>query len=130
MGKATEVQTFLSGVEGEQRRAEAVELCDLMQEVAGAPPVMWAKGIVGFGSRLIAYADGSEREWMAIGFSPRKQHLVLYVLDGVPQAEELLERLGPHKTGKECLYIRRLDAVDRGVLREILRASIAARAGS
>jgi hypothetical protein len=123
----SEAKAFLESVPDAGRRADALELSGLMEEVSGEPPVIWASGIVGYGTRSIRYADGSERDWMAIGFAPRKQHLVLYVLDGVPGIEPLLERLGPHKTGKGCLYLKRLDAVDRDVLRELLQASMAAR---
>ena len=74
--------------------------------------------MVGFGSYSYTYANGRSGEWFAIGFAPRKQALTLYLIDGFGDYEELLARLGPHKTGKSCLHVKRLDEVDEGVLRE------------
>ena len=94
-----------------------------MAEETGEPPRMWGASIVGFGSYHYAYASGREGDWMALGFSPRKANLTLYLMDGFGGYGELLDRLGKHSTGKSCLYIKRLSDVDVDVLREMVRRS-------
>jgi hypothetical protein len=59
------------------------------------------------------------------GFSPRKQNLTLYIMDGFEHYDELLAKLGKHSTGKSCLYIKRLSDVDADVLRQLVEASVA-----
>jgi hypothetical protein len=111
---------FLAGVADPQRRADAQAVCDLMAEVTGAQPEMWGGSIVGFGSYHYRYATGREGDWPAVGLSPRKQSLTVYIADGFDSHDELLSRLGPHSTGKSCLYIKRLSDVDQGVLRDLV----------
>ncbi|HLT11212.1 MAG TPA: DUF1801 domain-containing protein [Micromonosporaceae bacterium] len=116
------VADFLASVPDEQRRADATAVCDLMREVTGAEPEMWGTSIVGFGSYRYRYATGREGDWPAIGLSPRKQNLTIYISEGFDTYGELLGRLGKHTTGKSCLYIRRLSDVDLDVLRELVAA--------
>jgi len=111
---------FLQTVPDEKRRADAIEACELISAVTGAAPVMWGDSIVGFGTYHYRYASGREGDWPAIGLSPRKTALVLYVSTGFDGAENVLSRLGPHKTGKACLYLKRLSDVDPDVLRELV----------
>jgi hypothetical protein len=101
---------------------------DLMREATGADPVMWGTSIVGFGRYRYRYNSGREGEWPIIGFSPRKNDLTLYLMDGFAGRDELLERLGKHKTGKSCLYLKRLSQVDLAVLRELIFQSVRAMA--
>ena len=96
-----------------------------MTELAGEPPALWGTSMVGFGSYSYTYASGRSGEWFAVGFAPRKQALTLYLMDGFGDYEELLARLGPHKTGKSCLHVKRLDDVDEAVLRELIARSLA-----
>jgi Domain of unknown function (DU1801) len=124
-----DVAEFLAAIPDEQRRADSEAICRLIAEETGEPPRMWGKGIVGFGSYRMTYADGREADWMALGFAPRKQNLVLYLMDGFDGYQELLARLGKHSTGKACLYVKRLADVDPDVLRELVASSYAARAG-
>jgi hypothetical protein len=84
---------------------------------------MWGKSIVGFGSHHYQYASGREGDWFVMGFSPRKQDLTLYLMSGVERHRELLGRLGKHKTGVGCLYLKTLDDVDLPTLRRLLRES-------
>jgi hypothetical protein len=114
------VAQFLVGVPDPQRRADAQAVCELMAEVTGARPEMWGSSIVGFGSYHYRYASGREGEWPAVGLSPRRQSLTIYVPEGFDSYDELLSRLGPHSTGKSCLYIKRLSDVDREVLRDLV----------
>jgi hypothetical protein len=96
-----------------------------MEEISGEPAVMWGPSIIGFGSYHYRYETGHEGDTPAIGFSPRKANLVLYVLGGYDGQEDLLARLGKHKTGKSCLYLNRLSDVDESALREMLQRSFA-----
>jgi hypothetical protein len=114
---------FVEGVADERRRAEARRLVELMGEETGQPAVLWGQSIIGFGSRHYRYESGREGDVPAIGFSPRKAQTVLYLTGGVEAYQDLLARLGPHTTGKGCLYLKRLDTVDDTVLREIVGRS-------
>lgn len=114
------VADFLASVADPSRRADAQAVCALMTEVTGAEPAMWGSGIVGFGSYHFRYASGREGDWPAVGLSPRKQALTIYLSEGFDAYDELLGRLGPHSTGKACLYIKRLSDVDEQVLRSLV----------
>lgn len=115
------VEEFLAGVTEARRREDAQAACALIAEVTGEQPKMWGGSIVGFGSYHYKYASGQEGDWPAVGFSPRKQALTIYILEGFEAREALLARLGPHSTGRACLYIKRLSDVDSSVLRELVR---------
>ncbi len=118
------VKDFLARVADEKRRKDCQVVAKLMSEVTGAKPEMWSTSIVGFGRYRYKYASGREGEWMLTGFSPRKTNLTLYLMGGLQRAPELLEHLGKHKTGKGCLYIKRLEDVDLTVLRELVEKSV------
>lgn len=109
---------FLEAVEPPVRRADGLAMRTLMERVSGAPAEMWGGAIVGFGR----YRSPTG-EWPRIAFSPRKAELVLYVLHGEDWQPELRARLGPHRTGKSCLYIKSLAKIDVAVLEELVRAS-------
>lgn len=115
------VAEFLGTVPDRQRQEDAEEVCELMREVTGLEPAMWGTSIVGFGEYRYRYASGREGDWPAVGLSPRKQALTLYISDGYDQYAELMARLGPHTTGKSCLYIKRLSDIDRDVLRALIK---------
>ncbi len=117
---AASVEEFLNGVSDETRRADAFRVLEMFERVTGEKPVMWGPAIVGFGSVPVRYADGRELDWMMTGFSPRKQNMTLYVVNGSPKQAGLLGKLGPHSTGKCCLYIKRLADVDERVLEKIV----------
>ena len=121
-----DVEAFLGGVEDDRRRSDAEEVLDLMREVSGHEPRLWGPAMVGFGRQPYRTADGKEREWFAIGLSPRKAALTLYGLTYDGSNDDLLGRLGPHSTGKGCLYVKRLEDVDRDVLTELVRRSFEA----
>ena len=104
------------------RPADASALCALMGEVTGHAATMWGPSIVGFGRRTYDLAGGKQGEMCAMGFSPRKSALVLY-LRHPADWDERLKRLGKHSTGKGCLYINKLADVDEGVLKDLLNAS-------
>jgi len=116
------VEDFLAAVEPARRREDALAVCALMREITGETPVLWGPSIVGFGRYTYVNSTRKPAEWPRMGFSPRKAALTLY-LASTPETEAMLERLGPHTTSVACLYIKRLDQVDMGVLRELCVAS-------
>jgi hypothetical protein len=116
------VEEFLAAVEHPRRRADGFELLDMMRHITSQEAVMWGPTIVGFGTYHYKYGSGREGDAAAVGFSPRKANLVLYGLTDGPDAAELLSRLGKHKTGAGCLYVNKLDDVDKGVLAELIGA--------
>ena len=118
------VTEFLNGVPDEKKRQDSFAILELMTEVTGAEPRMWGESIVGFGSYHYRYASGREGDWFVTGFSPRKQNLTLYIMAGFDNYEQLLQNLGKHKTGKSCLYIKRLEDVDLDTLRELVSQSV------
>jgi hypothetical protein len=125
------VTEFLDQVPDERRRADAHRLCALMQEITGEPPEMWGTTIVGFGSYHYRYASGHEGDSALASFSPRSQYLVIYLVGEFEERHRsVLARLGPHKTGKGCLYLKRLDDVDTGVLRELIDRSVRVHKGA
>jgi Domain of unknown function (DU1801) len=115
--------TFIDKVENEQRRKDGHELVSLMKKVTGKPAKMWGPSIVGFDQYHYKYASGHEGDMPITGFSPRKQSLVLYLGPGL-EDKKLMSRLGKHKMGKGCLYINKLDDVDRDVLFELVTKSV------
>ncbi|MEU6786812.1 DUF1801 domain-containing protein [Nonomuraea angiospora] len=119
------VDDFLAAVSDERRRADAVRLGAILCEVTGEPAVMWGPSIVGFGSYRYTYASGRTGDWPLVGFSPRKQHLVVYLVGGFEERHaSVLARLGPHRTGRGCLYLKRLDDVDESALRELVDRTV------
>ena len=119
------VEAFIDAVDHPRRREDARTLLELMQRVTGEEPVMWGPSIVGYGSYHYRYASGQEADWPITGFSPRKQNLSIYIMTGFEESDELLTRLGKHKTGKSCLYVNKLADVDLDVLEKLVRASVA-----
>lgn len=121
-----DVDTFLDSVDDEGRRRDAIAVKEMMEQVTGEKPAMWGPSIVGYSTYVYRpKSGGAEREWFKVGFSPRKQALTLYVTEGFTGYQELLSNLGPHSTGKSCLYIKDLEKVDRGVLKELITESLA-----
>jgi hypothetical protein len=121
-----DVEAFLERVEDPARRAECREVLALMREVTGEEPRMWGDAIVGFGRYRYRYDSGREGEWFLTGFSPRKKELTLYILPGLDGFEGITSRLGRFRTGRSCLYLKRLEEVDGEVLRELLQAGVSA----
>jgi hypothetical protein len=119
------VEAFLDTVEDPGRRADCTALVRLMREVTGQEPRMWGASMVGFGSYHYRYESGREGDFFLAGFSPRKRDLSVYVMAGLERFPELLARLGKHRTGKSCLYLKRLGDVDPDVLRTLIRESVA-----
>ena len=115
---------FLNGIEPEEKRRDGFTLLEMMERITGEKAVMWGTSIVGFGMyHYKSERSRQEGDWPLIGFSPRKQSLSLYVLAGSPDTEELLGKLGKHKAGVGCLYVKRLSDVDKTVLATLIESS-------
>lgn len=123
-----DVDAFLDAIADPQRRDDCRRVRALMEEATGAPAEMWGPSIVGFGRYHYRYESGREGDWMVTGFSPRKNDLTLYIMPGFERYEALMAKLGKHKTGKSCLYLKRLADVDMRVLEQLVRESVAAMA--
>jgi len=121
---SADVTAFLARL-GAAERADAETLCAIMGRVTGEAPAMWGASIVGFGRYHYRYESGREGESALTGFSPRARELVLYLMADAAEQEGLLKRLGKHKAGKGCLYLKSLEGVDLGVLEELVAASVA-----
>ncbi|HEU0291830.1 MAG TPA: DUF1801 domain-containing protein [Anaerolineales bacterium] len=121
---AASVEGFLNTVTDEQKREDCFELLRLMQQVTKEAPKMWGSSIVGFGSYHYKGASGREGDWLLTGFSPRKQNLTLYIMGGFDLHKDLLKKLGKYKTSVGCLYIKKLDDVDKKVLKELVAESV------
>ena len=115
-----EVDQFLAGVADEQRYTDCLNVLELMRNVTGEPAAMWGKAIVGFGS-FHYRGKTSEGDWFPVGFSPRKQNLVLYLHCVLEEQTALLEKLGKHKIGKSCLYLNNLDDVHIPTLKKLIK---------
>ncbi len=125
--KATVVDpaAFIAAVPDERRRSDAIAVDAMMTRVTGEPARMWGPSIVGYGDYHYKYDSGHEGTMCRLGFSPRKAELVLYVLTGARGEAELLAKLGKHKTGKSCLYVKRLADVDTDVLEALTANALA-----
>ena len=120
-----DVENFLNGIDNEKKRADCFRLLDIMRRITGCEPAIWGEAIVGFGDYHYHYKSGREGDWFHIGFAPRKQALTLYMTHGFASKEEMLARLGKHKTSGGCVYVKSLEDVDINVLEEMLRAAVA-----
>lgn len=117
------VQDFLA-LQPATRLADCQRIVELMQAASGRPPEMWGAAIVGFGAYEVRSGKRVD-EWPIIGFSPRKQDLVLYIMDGYEKSADLMARLGKHRTGRSCLYLKRLADVDEAVLQQLIERGVA-----
>jgi len=118
------VAAFLASLP-ERRRGEAERLCALLADVSGEPATMWARGIVGFGRYHYRYDSGHEGDAPLVSFAPRAKQVVLYLdADLEERYASVLARLGPHRAGKSCLYLTRLDDADPAVLRQLVERSV------
>jgi hypothetical protein len=120
------VEAYLDTIDDPRRRNDCAAISALMKRVTKFEPRMWGPSIVGFGSYHYRYASGHEGDACLAGFSFRKPEIVVYIADGFESRDEFLQQLGKHRTGKVCLYIRRLSDIDVGVLEKLVRASVAA----
>ena len=119
------VEEFLNGVDDEQRRRDCFRVLEIMKAATRTEPAMWGTSIVGFGRYNYKYESGTKGEWFLMGFAPRRQDLTLYLMSGAYRYPELLKKLGKHKTGKACLYIKKLEDVHLPTLKQLIKQSLA-----
>ena len=117
------VSAFIKAIGDEKKREDSLEIIKLMKRHSGAEPKLWGPSIIGFGSYHYKYESGQEGDMPLIAFSPRKAAIVLYLSANFEKREALLKALGKHKTGKGCVYIKKLDDIDMNVLDEMIGRS-------
>lgn len=117
------IGTFLSKVP-EDKRSDCKEIISLMKRITRSEPRMWGPGILGFGSYHYKYESGHEGDAPLVGLSPRKQNITIYLSAGFSEREKLMTKLGKHKTGKGCLYIKKLEDVDVKILQKLIEESV------
>ncbi len=122
---AASVTAFLAAVDDPQKRKDAKTIAAMMRRATGARAKMWGPSIVGYGSYHYVYASGRSGDWLLTGYSPRKQNMTIYLMSGFKDLEPLMKKLGTYKTGKSCLYIKRLSDVDEAVLEQLITRSVA-----
>jgi hypothetical protein len=118
------VEKFINQVADETRREDCFTVARIMEEITGHKPKMWGPSIVGFGSYYYKYASGHEGEWPIAAFSPRKSELTVYIMPGFEHYQDLMGQLGKYRTGKSCLYIKRLSDVHVPTLKKLIRESV------
>ena len=113
-------ESFLGNITPAQKQEDCFSLLKTMKDITGLTPKMWGPSLIGFGDYHYKYESGREGDSFRIGFSPRAQNLSIYIMPGYQDFDDELSRLGKHKMGKSCLYIKRLSDVDETVLHEML----------
>ncbi len=119
------VDEYLMQIENADKRADCFKIREIMERIVGDPAKMWGTSIIGFGNYNYKYESGREGEFMRSGFAARKANIVLYIMAGFSEYESLLKKMGPHKHGKGCLYIKCLSDLDESALEEIITRSVA-----
>ena len=117
------VPDFLNAIANKRRQADSRELLKVIQDITGKEPKIWGVSIIGFGKYKYQRKNGDEFEWFNVGFSPGKAHLTIYVMYDINEEQDLLQKLGTYKTGKGCLYIKKLENIDMEVLKTIISKS-------
>ncbi len=118
------VTAFINSIDDKEKRADAKKVAAIMRRVTGKRAKMWGSSIVGYGTYHYKYASGREGDFMITGFSPRKQAMTLYIMAGFKNYDALMKKLGKYKTGKSCLYVKRLSDVDEKVLEKLVTESV------
>ena len=118
-----DVNEFIANVKNKRRREDAKILLEIMKDITDKEPKIWGVSIIGFGKYAYQRKNGEEYEWFNVGFSPGSAHLSIYVMYDINDEKILLEKLGKHRTGKGCLYIKKLEDVDLKILKQIIRKS-------
>lgn len=115
------VKAYLEQVESETQKKEAYEILEMMKRITKQKPKMWGDALIGFDTYHYKYASGREGDWFITGFSPRKGKMSIYLLPTLLESSPLMEKLGKHKKGKGCLYVKTLDDIDKKVLEKLIK---------
>ena len=124
MGAVTEAEAHIAAIADPSRKAEAERLDRIFRDVTGFAPRLWSGRMVGYGQYDYTYDSGHSGTFLATGFATAKRHLTIYILPGYTPFPEIMARLGPHRHGKSCLYITRLEQIDETALRDLIRAGL------
>lgn len=117
------VEAFLNQVADEKKKADSFAIKTMMERLTGEPAKMWGTAIIGFGNYHYKYDSGREGDFMKVGFSPRAQNISLYIMPGFDRYEDYMSKLGKYKTGKSCLYVKKLEDIDSSVLEKLIKDS-------
>ncbi len=117
------VGAFLEALSDEQKKKDCFLLLERIKDITGEEPVLWGPSIIGFGSYHYKYDTGREGDMILTGFSPRAQNISIYIMAGFERYPQLMKRLGKYRTGKSCLYVKRLSDIDLDVLMDLVSAS-------
>ena len=117
------VPKFIDAIKNKRRQEDSRTMLEIMGEVTGKDPKIWGVSIVGYGKYKYRRKNGEAYEWFNTGFSPGSAHLTVYFMYDINQEQELLKKLGPHKTGTGCLYIKKLEDVDLQILKQLITKS-------
>jgi hypothetical protein len=118
------VTTFIRAIKDDTKRKDCEAILAMMKKITMQEPKMWGSSIVGFDSyHYKSERSKQEGDWFITGFSPRKQNLTIYIMPGFSAYDELMQKLGKHKTSVSCLYIKKLADVDGKVLKELVTRS-------
>ncbi|WP_376690273.1 DUF1801 domain-containing protein [Wenzhouxiangella sp. EGI_FJ10409] len=120
-----EVRDYVDGLDYERRRGECEQLLEIFHRATGLEAELWSSSMIGYGHYHYRYESGHEGDWFLTGFAPRKRALSIYIMPGFEPYEDLMQRLGKHKTGKSCLYLTKLENADPEVLETLIRESVA-----
>jgi hypothetical protein len=115
---------WIASLPDEAQRDDCRALVDMMSKITKAPAKLWGSNIIGFGDVKMKYESGRELDWMLCGFSPRKANLTIYLFGDYADHNDLLEKLGKHKLGKACLYLKKLDDVHLPTLKKLITAMV------
>jgi hypothetical protein len=119
------VKDFLSTIKDDKRRKDFSTIIDMISKSTGYEAKMWGTSIVGFGSYSYKYESGHEGNAPLAGLASRANAIALYLGSTFENREELLSKLGKHKTGKGCKYIQKLEDVNTNILVKMVKNSIA-----
>jgi len=120
---STSYLEYLANIENEEHKVDAAKLVQIISKVADVSPVMWGTSIVGFGKIHYKYKSGREGDTFVVGFSARKLALTIYGLLHDENSFTLVNKLGKHTQGKDCIYIKRLDEIDLSILEQLIKSS-------
>jgi hypothetical protein len=118
------IEKFLDSIEDKNKREDAYTLLNVFKKCSKSDAKMWGQSIVGFGQHRLVYESGRKLDWFSIGFSPRKQNIVVYFVGSYIDKSPLLTKVGKHKTGKGCLYINKLEDINLDVFEAMVNESL------
>jgi hypothetical protein len=117
------VDAYIGAIADAGRRQDCRTLVEIFRDATGRQPKMWGGSIVAFGKYHYQYASGHQGDSCLAGFASRKGALTLYLSPEDASREPLLRKLGKHREGKGCVYLKNLEGIDLQVLGELVRSS-------